>query len=109
MLTTSPAAIASPSRARVERDQRLAGVDGDPHLERVVLLAGPVADRERRADGALGVVLMRDRRAEERHHRVADELLDRTAEALELGPETGVVGRKERADVLGVEPLGPAR
>ena len=46
-----------------------------------------VADRERRADGALGIVLVRDRRAEERHHRVADELLDRAAVALELRAE----------------------
>ena len=38
---------------------------------------------ERGADGALGVVLVRDRRAPDRHHRVADELLDRAAVALD--------------------------
>ena len=73
------------------------------------LLADPVADRERRADGALGVVLVRDRRAEDGHHRVADELLDRAAEALELGAQARVVGPQERPDVLWVELLGARR
>ena len=35
------------------------------------------------ADGALGVVLVRDRRAPDGHDRVADELLDRAAVALD--------------------------
>ena len=52
---------------------------------------------------------MRDRRAEERHHRVADELLDRAAEALELVAQVRVVGREHRADVLGIELLGARR
>ena len=48
---------------------------------------------------------MRGRRAEERDHRVADELLDGAAEALELGAKVRVVGGEQRADVLGVELL----
>jgi hypothetical protein len=64
------------------------------------------ADRERRADRPLGVVLVRDGRAEERHHGVADELLHGAAEALELVPDTLVVGREERPDVLGIGALG---
>ena len=68
-----------------------------------------VADRERRAHGALGVVLVRDRRAEHRHHRVADELLDRAAVALELGAQARVVRREHRAHVLRVEPFGARR
>jgi hypothetical protein len=67
-------------------DQRLARVDGDPHLE-LLLLDGPVADLERCPHRAHRVVLMRCRRAEERDHRVADELLDGPAEPLELGAE----------------------
>ena len=99
----------SPSRRpRAEQHERLAGVDGDPHLE-VVLLPRPVADRERRADGALGIVLVRDRRAEEGHHRVADELLDRAAVPLELAAEPLAVRREQRAHVLRVELLGPRR
>ena len=49
---------------------------------------------------------MRDRGAEERHHRVADELLHRAAVALELAANARVVGAEERLDVLGVELLG---
>ena len=40
-----------------------------------------VDELERRADGTLGVVLVRGRRAPDGHHRVADELLDRAAVA----------------------------
>ena len=106
MLTTSPEAMPSPSVGpRAERDERLAGRDGDPHLE-VALLADPVADRERGSDRALGVVLVRGRRAEQRHHGVADELLDRPAAALELGAQTRVVRLEDGAHVLWVELLG---
>ena len=68
-----------------------------------------VADRERRADRALGIVLVRRRRAEERHHRVADELLDRAAVPLELGADALVVGAEDRLDVLRVERLRARR
>ena len=62
--------------------------------ELVLARSRPVADRERRPHRPLGVVLVRDRRAEERHHRVADELLDRSAETLELGAQMRVVRRE---------------
>ena len=71
--------------------------------------SGEVADRERRADGALGVVLVRRRRPEERHHRVADELLDGAAVSLELGADALVVGAEDSLDVLRVHRLGPRR
>ena len=67
-----------------------------------------VADRERGADGTLGVVLVRGRCAEERHDGVADELLDRAAVALELGADAVVVRAQDRLDVLRVEPTRPA-
>ncbi len=91
VLRTSPAAIPSPSlRACVEVDERLPGGGPDPDGETerrvfAVQLRDRLADRERGADGALRVVLVRDRSAEDGHHRVADELLDGAAEALELG------------------------
>ena len=50
---------------------------------------------------------MRGRRAEQRHHRVADELLDGAAMALELGADALVVRAEERLDVLGIHRLGP--
>ena len=92
-------------RASSEPHERLAGVDADPHLE-LVALARPVADRERGADSALGVVLVRGRRAEDGHHRIADELLDGAAVALELAADAGVVAAELGLDVLGVHPLG---
>ena len=88
--------------ARLERDERLAGVDGDAHLQ-LALVADPVADRERRTDGALRIVLVCDGRAEDRHDGVADELLDRAAAALELGAQPLVIRPQDRFDVLGVE------
>ena len=67
----------------------------DPDAELEPLLDCEVADRERRAHGPLGIVLVRRRRAEERHHGVADELLDGAAVALELGADALVVRAEE--------------
>ena len=53
-----------------------------------------VADRERRAHRPLGIVLVRDRRAEDGHDGVADELLDRAAVPLELAADRRVVRRR---------------
>ena len=91
----------------VEGDERLAGRDPDPQLE--PLLDRELADRERCADGALGIVLVGGRRAEERHDRVADELLDGAAVALELGAHALVVRPQDRLDVLGIERLRARR
>ena len=52
---------------------------------------------------------MRGRGAEERHHRVPDELLDRPAVTLELGTDALVIRPQERLDVLGVHRLGACR
>jgi hypothetical protein len=95
-------------RPGAERDQRLAGVDGDPDLH-VEPLEGlhVVADRERRPHRALRVVAVGRRSPEDGHDRVADELLDHAAERLELAANEVVVGREERPDVLRVEHFGP--
>ena len=104
MFTTSPEAMPSPGiRLRIELDKRLAGRDADPELEPFV--DRELADGERGPHGALGVVLVRDGRAEERHHRVTDELLDGAAVALELGSDAGVVRAENRCHVLGVQRL----
>jgi len=67
-----------------------------------VELLDRVEDTERGSDGSLGVVLVRRRRTEDRHHRVADELLDRAAEALDLRLDLGVVRAQHRPHVLGI-------
>jgi hypothetical protein len=50
-----------------------------------------------------------DRRPEDRHHGVADELLDGSAATLELGAESIVVGPQDCLDVLGVQRFGARR
>jgi hypothetical protein len=87
-----------------ERDQRLAGVDRDPQLQ-LFVLQDPVANRKRGVQCTLRIVLMRDRRAEQRHHCVADELLDGAAEALELRTQPLVVRSEQRPYVLGIHLL----
>jgi len=61
----------------------LARVDTDPDPERwtidVVGARDPFSQRERGTHGAVRVVVVRGRNAEDRHDRVADELLDRAA------------------------------
>ena len=105
VLTTSPDAMPSPaSGLGVETDERLSRRDPDPQLE--ILLERELADRERGADGALGIVLVRGRCSEERHDRVADELLHGAAVALELCPDALVVRAEECLDVFGIHRLG---
>ena len=89
----------------VERDQRFAGRDPDADLE-LALLGELVPDRERRSHRTLGIVLVRDRRAEHGHDRVADELLDGASEALELRAHLRVVRLEQAAHVLRVHALG---
>jgi hypothetical protein len=91
-------------RPRIELDQRLPGVDGDANLQRG-FLDDPVANCESRAHGSLRIVLVCNRRAEERDHGVADELLDRPAPALQLVTQALVIRREHGLHVLGIEPL----
>ena len=102
------------ARGGVERDERLTRVHRDPNVEiapglLLVQHGDRVAHGERRTHGPLGVVLVRDGRAEDRDDRVADELLHRAAEALELVARPLVVDPQERADVLRVALLGARR
>jgi hypothetical protein len=93
---------------RVEGDQRLAGGDADVDLQ--VAVGGKVlTDRQRGPYGPLGVVLVGDRRTEDRHHRVAHELRDRAAVPLEDRAQAGMVRLQEPLHVLGIHSLGPRR
>ncbi len=91
--------------------QDLARVDSDPEREvdtgdLLVDLVHRALHREAGAHRALGVVLVGDRRAEDGHDVVADELVDGAAEAGDLvaeAPERAIDHRLER---LGVHPLG---
>ena len=101
-------------RTRVHVHHRLSGGDPDPDLQGGYVLSRceavhGLAHGVGGPHGALGIVLMGHRRAEERHHGVADELLDGTAVALELLARPPVVRVEHPANVLGVEPLRHAR
>src|SRR4029453_14286554 len=54
-------------------------------------------------------VLVSRGRTQDRHHGVADELLDRAAVALDLARHPLVVRAQRGADVFGVGPVGPCR
>ena len=89
VFTRSPATIPSPLGA--DGDRGLAGEDAGPRPQvgRAHLLAERV-DRADQVEGGahrpLGVVLLGDGRAPHRHHRVADELLDGAAVAVDQRP-----------------------
>ena len=107
-MTTSPVTIPSPCSGRAPNATTASPVlipirtCSDERRIRLVQLLDRLQDAEPGPDGALGVVLVRDRSAEHRHHRVPDELLDRPAVALDLLPQARVVGADARAHVLGV-------
>ena len=94
------------------RDERLARVHGRARGEPRPAPVEPVDGGEQSqpgADGALGVVAVGERRAEDRHHRVADELLEPPAVRLDLVAGSRVEAREGLADVLRVGPLGRRR
>ncbi len=64
---------------RPQGDCRLAGEDAGARRDTWPEALDHVDQLERRPDGSLGVVLVGDRGAPDRHHSVPDELLDRPA------------------------------
>ena len=86
-LTARDADVRRERKARRIDDRRHAGVDV-----------------ERGAQCALDVVPVRDRRAEDAHHRVADVLVDRAAGALDRAVGELEVTREDPMDILGVAP-----
>src|SRR5207237_1003709 len=69
-------------------------------------LPGRLEDLQADANGALGVVLVGDRRAENGHHGVTYVLLDYAAEPLDLVAHARVVRLERRVDVLRVGGIG---
>jgi len=90
----------------------LAGGDPDPHLgEDPGLDEGLHAGAQRQGgvQGARGVVLVHGGQAEDGHHRIADELLHRPADALDRLPGDAEEPRHPLAQLLGVERRREAR
>ena len=102
--------------ARRIADDHFAGVDPDPlfkanavaPLELHVQPRQGAAHLVRRSDGAQSVVLVNDRHAEDRHHGVADELLDRTAVPFQHGSHLLEVVQHHPAHRLRVHALAEA-
>ena len=97
-----------------DRHRRVAGDDADAHRQlRRPNLAAERADNldelQSRAHRPLGVVLARYGGAPDRHHRVADELLDRAAVAVDYPPRGLEVAREQLADLLRVAVLRERR
>ena len=99
VLTTSPETIPSPASGRASSATRASPVVMPIRTSSWPSVGERLANRERSAHGAFRIVLVRDRRAEDRHDRITDELLDGAAETLELGAHAargtagGAVGR----------------
>jgi hypothetical protein len=87
----------------------LARVDSDPQREAGAVLGHHLQHREAGAHGPLRIVLVGDRRPEDAHHVVADELVDRPAEALDLLAEASQGAIDEGGDRLRIHPLGGGR
>ena len=103
--------------ARLARGDDVACVHADPHreadavtaVERVVQLAEAASHPESRPKRPRRVVLVRDRRAEDGHHRVADELLDGSAFCLDLLAHGLGVGAEHVLEVFRVQRLAERR
>ncbi len=96
-------------RSRPERDDRRTCRHCRAHGDVETLLPQlrhRLEDPERGPNGPLGVVLVRDRSSEHGHDGVADELLHRAAEPLDVGFDPFVVRTERGADVLGVGAVG---
>ena len=98
-------------RPCIQGHERFSRVDGDPHFQVEAGIRGVhgrcgVPDGQRGADRALGIVTERCWSAENSDDRIADELLDHTAEGLDLGADGVVVGAEQSLHVLGIQPLG---
>ena len=91
-------------------DDDLARVDADPQREHAVEVSAETAlHRKCRMQRPLGVVLVRLGNAEDRHHRVARELLDRAAGAADLVRHRVVEPLQQHPRPLGVLLLAERR
>ena len=95
-------ARANHHRARIDADPR-----GQLGVRRLLVeLRYRVEDREARARGALGVVVVGLGIAEERHHAVAEVFRDMAAEALDRLRRRAMVAGDDLAPFFGVELAG---
>ena len=94
---------------RADADRRFAGDDTGPRVEVVAEGADRVDHLEARPNSTLRVILVRDRCPPHRHHRIADELLDRPAVARDRLAGGLEIPALQGTHLLGVAPVGEAR
>ena len=96
-----------------ERDRRLARDHRASRRDARSVGRSQPADRVEqvhgRANRAFGIVLVRDRRAPHGHDRIADELLDGPAVAVDALPREHEVAVQELAHGLGIAVVGECR
>src|SRR5215213_2397752 len=97
-----------------EGDQRLTGVDADPHRQLgggmgLVQLGDRVEHAQRAPYRPLRVVLVDRRDTEDGHDGVADELVQGAPDTLDLPAQPGVEGPQHGPDVLGIGPVRARR
>ena len=94
-------------------DEHLAGVHADAHLQVDAHPSREVRERalhlQPAAHRPLGIVLVRDRRAEDRHELVADDLVDAAPVGRDVGRERTEARVDEPLDLLGVGGLREGR
>ena len=94
-------------------DEHLTGVDPDTQLRTgtaiPVQLGHGALHLERAPNGAFGVVLVGDRRAEQRDERIADKLVDAAAVPLDVRGERGETPVDEVFDAFRIGRLGERR
>src|SRR5262249_52378208 len=98
-------------------DDHRTGIDADPHAEFDAVSSLDILGKrlesilycEPRTERALSVVLVRDRRPEERHHPVAEELVDRALVIVNRIEDHLEDAVHDRVDVFGIELLGDRR
>ena len=92
-----------------ERHRSLTGEDAGAGAQQGIDLRDRGSEVEGGPDGPFGVVLLRDRRTPDRHHGVADELLDRAAVPLDHRAGNDEIPAQELPRVLRVAPFGGGR
>jgi hypothetical protein len=106
--------VAADLRPLAERHDGLSGLDPDPRREcelgmLVVQRVDRLLDPQGRADRAFGVVLVRDRRPEDREHAVAEELGHPSAVALDLALDPRVERPERALHLLRIGAVRPRR
>jgi hypothetical protein len=87
-----------------------AGADAElGHLDLLAERSDRLGQRQRSPHGPLGVVLARDGGPPHRHHRVADELLDRPAIPLDQRPAVVEIAAQQVSHLFGVAVLAEGR